>query len=303
MFTITVARPEEWPEAFQLVFAHLDEATRATRVANAQRLAAVGDLDAAGILVARADDRLCGAVVCAPLAGAGGILWPPNTTPGAAADVAEQLVQRALSWLRRKGSKVVQALLAPSERSLAAPLERVGFRHITSLQYLRHDLDNVAAPLQLPPHTSVECYTDTNAAVFHETLLRTYQHTQDCPELNGVRTIDEIIAGHKAQGEFDAGRWWLATTLQRPAGVLLVTKTFDEPAWDLSYVGVIPEARRQGLGRALTQLALREARAAEVSQLTLAVDARNIAAARLYENLGFHATQMRDVFLALLTAP
>src|SRR5262245_27186494 len=199
MFTITVAQPEEWPEAFQLVFAHLDEATRATRVANAQRLAEAGDLDAAGILVARANDRLWGAVVCAPLAGAGGILWLPNTTPGAGADVAEQLVEHVLTWLRRKGSKVVQALVAPAERPLAAPLERVGFRHITALQYLRHDLDNLTAPLQLPAHTTVECYTDANATVFHETLLRTYQHTQDCPELNGVRTIDEIITGHKAQ--------------------------------------------------------------------------------------------------------
>jgi ribosomal protein S18 acetylase RimI-like enzyme len=165
---------------------------------------------------------------------------------------------------------------------------------------MRHDLQDLEGALQLPADTTLETYDQTSAAVFRETLLRSYEHTQDCPELNGARTAEEVIAGHKAQGEFDPRRWWLASLAQRPAGVLLVTKVFDEPAWDLSYVGVAPEARRRGLGRALTQLALRQARAAGATQLTLAVDVRNTAARNLYADLGFYATETRAVFLTLL---
>src|SRR5205823_13675300 len=124
---------------------------------------------------------------------------------------------------------------------------------------------------------TVQTYDQSDAVVFQETLLRSYEGSQDCPELNGVRTAEEIITGHKAQGEFDPRRWWLVSLARRPAGVLLVTKVFDEPAWDLSYVGIVAEARRRGLARALTQLALWQARTAGATQLTLAVDVRNAA--------------------------
>src|SRR5438046_6663042 len=107
MVTIGTARPDEWTSAFQLVFQHLEGPVRATRVANAERLVRAGDLDAAGILVARHGAALCGAVVCVALAGAGGLLWPPNV--GADAAVADQLVSAGLSWLRQRGARVAQA--------------------------------------------------------------------------------------------------------------------------------------------------------------------------------------------------
>src|SRR5262249_43970584 len=155
--------------------------------------------------------------------------------------------------------------------------ERAGLRHVTTLHYLRHDLQDLGEP-QLPARATLQTYDAVDAALFHNTLLRTYEQTLDCPELNGARTIEEIIAGHQAQGEFDARRWWLAAERPeaerpeavRPAAVLLVTKVFGEAAWDLSYVGVVPQERRRGWGRALTQLALRQARAAQATQLTLA---------------------------------
>src|SRR5207247_6085165 len=158
---------------------------------------------------------LQGALVCVALAGAGGLLWPPNVAVGVGVAVADQLAAAALSPCQKRGAKVAQALLTPRELPLAAPLERAGFRHVTSLQYLRHDLHDVDKAVQLPADTTLETYDRTDTALFQETLLRTYEHTQDCPELNGARTADEIIAGHKAQGEFDPRRWWLARVAQR----------------------------------------------------------------------------------------
>lgn len=298
--TITPAKASEWPAAFQLLFRHLGSAERDTRIANGLRLAATGELTPDGIVVVHGAAGLVGAVVCVPLAGAGGLVWPPGVVeqPGRA-EIEDQLVQVGLSWLRGRGIKVAQALLAPAEASRAESLQRNGFRYTTRLQYLRHDLDklsNTAATIGF----TVQNYHPSLAAVFHETLLRTYEDTLDCPELNGARTVEEIVAGHQAQGEFDPGRWWLARLGDQPVGVLLATKMFDSLAWDLSYVGVVPQARRRGLARALTQLALAQARKAGASQLNVAVDVRNQPARHLYASLGFSATEQRDVYLALL---
>src|SRR5205823_11076464 len=108
-----------------------------------------------------------------------------------------------------------------------------------------------------------QTYETGDHVLFELTLLETYQGTLDCPEVNGVRTIAQIIEGHASQGAHDPGRWWLALAGDRPVGVLLLTELLEWNAWDLSYVGVVPEARRRGVGRELVCKALFEARAAE----------------------------------------
>jgi ribosomal-protein-alanine N-acetyltransferase len=69
--------------------------------------------------------------------------------------------------------------------------------------------------------------------------------------------------------------------------------------WEVAYVGVVPEARRRGVGRELMLHALVEARAAGVARLTLSVDARNQPAWALYRGLGFDPYDRRAVFLAV----
>ena len=81
--------------------------------------------------------------------------------------------------------------------------------------------------------------------------------------------------------------------------MLLLTELEDVDGWDLSYVGVVPEARRVGVGRDLVQKALAETKAAGASQLTLSVDTRNAPAWNLYAQLGFEVFDQREVFLAV----
>jgi len=301
MFHIISARPQDRRAALELLFQHLAQAERQARVGNAERLLDAGQLDPQGIFTACDETGLRGVLVAVPLAGAGGLIWPPQTAPAANKDVADKLIVAAKDWLRRRGAKLAQTLLAPEEATLAAPLLRSGFVHVTRLEYLRHHLADVCEPGSPCSRFAFQTYQPAIQAIFHETLLRSYEGSLDCPELSETRSIDEIIAGHQAQGQFDPGRWWLAWEGKRAVGVLLVTRAFDEPGWDLSYVGVTPEVRRRGLGRALTQLALRQARDAGAGQLTLAVDLRNLPARNLYAQLGFQPTSQRDVYLTFLT--
>jgi mycothiol synthase len=179
---------------------------------------------------------------------------------------------------------------------------RNGFSHVTRLLYLRHPLELTSQALAASERLLFRSYLQ-DAGQFHETLLRTYADSQDCPEVTGVRTIEEIIEGHQAQGKYDPERWWLALEESRPVGVLLLTDTPDLNSWDVSYVGVVPEGRGRGNGRRLLLKALLEARLGEATQLTLSVDARNQPALNLYRSLGFETIDEREVYLAIWRNP
>ncbi|MBR9763103.1 MAG: ribosomal protein S18-alanine N-acetyltransferase [Rhodobacteraceae bacterium] len=79
--------------------------------------------------------------------------------------------------------------------------------------------------------------------------------------------------------------------LQRPGGFLLARNAFDEA--EVLTIAVDPAARRQGLGRALMQAFLAEARARGAATALLEVAADNAAAIALYRATGFTRTGRR----------
>lgn len=291
------ARPEERADAFGLVFQYLATGDRDARVTTALQMIDKKEADPEGLFVAREGAGVVGALLCQPMPGAAAVAWPPQTRQRGRPEIEDELVRHAAGWLRTKGVKVAQALMPPSEAWMAAPLERHGFQHITRLWYLRKRV-NQDAHGPRPVGLELQTYLQ-GPELFHQTLLRSYEGTLDCPELTGVRTIGEIIEGHKAQGAFNPEVWWLALEAGRPVGVLLIAETPEWESWDVSYVGVVPEARRRGLGRTLVRLALAEARRRKAHHLTIAVDARNLPAQKLYEGLGFEPFDEREVFLAV----
>jgi mycothiol synthase len=295
------ARPEEWARAFQLIFQHVPKEDRQGLVRNALRLLRQGELDPTGIIVAPGStSSLLGAMVCLPVAGASALVWPPQAAEDSVRqEVEDQLLSYALAWLRQRGAKLGQTLLGQGESHLAVSLERHGFLHITSLCYMRHDLNLPPKRPTAAPALTYQTYSRCDRAIFHRTLLRSYEQTQDCPEVNGVRTLEEILQGHQAQGIHDPRHWWLALQGEEPVGVLLTAEVSEWQGWDLSYVGVVPEVRHRSIGREITRKSLEEARAAGASQITLAVDSRNLPAWKLYLDLGFESFDRREVYLAI----
>ena len=197
--------------------------------------------------------------------------------------------------------KTGETLLTPEERFLADPLLRNGFAEVTSLRFMRHDLNLPLSCLNVPTHLDYQTFSDDE--MFRQTLMRTYEGTQDCPEVNGVRRIEEVIEGHRSQGRFDPERWWLARENGVPVGVLMMTEMPESGDWETAYMGVVPEARRRGFGREILLHGLCEARAAEAPSVTLSVDSRNQPAWRLYRSLGFDPYDQRNVYLAIFALP
>lgn len=290
------AHVEDWGPAVRLIFQHLSPIERAGREAAALHHLGTGALDPQGLFVVREPGAVVGAVVCQSVPGATGLVWPPGVAPSHT-DAADLLALHAVDWLRAGGARVVQALLSPEEEPLAGPLERAGLARITDLWYLRHESGTVLGGISAPARAQFHALGSVGLAAFGPALEQTYEGTLDCPEVNGVRTLDEVLAGHRAQGRFDPDHWWLVTSDSTAVGVVIVAEMPETGEWELAYMGVVPRARRQGFGRELLLHVLTEARAADAPAVTLSVDARNRPAWQLYSSAGFEPHDRRAVYL------
>jgi mycothiol synthase len=293
-------RPDELPAAFRLLFQNAATNDQESRIVNALGLVRRGELDSQGLFVLRGRGQLLGAVLCLCLPGESALVWPPQCVPDKRRDLFEDALLRCvIDWLRAHGVRVAQALLSPEEAERAAALPRNGFDHVTHLLFLRRDLSLPPRRLKSPARLKYQTYNPSKPSLFHQTLQNTYKDTLDCPELNGVRRVEDVVVGHRGQSLFDPDLWLLALADGVPIGVLLLMRSPESHDWEISYVGVTPEARRRGFGRELVVKALAQARAAGAPNLTLSVDARNYPARELYDALGFETYDRREVFLAV----
>ncbi|MBY0227685.1 MAG: GNAT family N-acetyltransferase [Gemmataceae bacterium] len=287
------APPAERSAALARLLAHLPSSERDARRHGILDSLASGAIDSDGLLVLPSG----AAIMASPVAGAGGILWPPSPCSDHEASL---LVEAAVAWLRSRGARVAQSLAEPALAGRGLHLLANGFALATTLLNLFHplfltgEMMREGVPLRLDP------YDPRRPRLFHDTLEATYEGSLDCPELNGVRTVEEVIEGHLAQGRFDPAAWWLVHHRDEPAGVVIQCDHDATEERELAYIGIVPACRRLGLGRELMVRAIGETRAAGMSKLVLSVDERNRPAWALYDALGFEEASRHHVYLRVL---
>jgi ribosomal protein S18 acetylase RimI-like enzyme len=294
---LETARSDDWPAALALLFQHLDNEARDRNVCDVLTQLSSGALSPEGIFILRDGGQIVGAQMCVAVPGAMAFVWLPQCREGPGqVEREDQLVRHTAAWLRERGVKLAQALFACDAVPDTTALERHGFDHLTRLWYLRHKLGGAID--QAPSRLDIRS-ADTDTELFVATLLRTYEGTLDCPEINGVRTVAEILEGHRSQGQHDPALWWLASLYDQPAGVGIVARMPDTGEWDVAYIGVVPELRQRGIGRELMLRILHACRVEKVAGVTVSVDGRNMPACQLYRQLGFEPVDRREVFLAI----
>lgn len=246
--------------------------------------------DPRGLFVARDGPRVCGAILAQAMPGALGVIRPPRAEVPEAEDA---LVRAACEWLRAGGVKVCQAF-APADALL-----RNGFRHVTQLVFLRRAIDPDRDRMSPAEWLDGTRYHPELRERFVEALLATQAGTLDCPELDLARTPEEVVAGFDLPDGFSP--WHFRAYIDgRAAGL-----TLTEPGGgglELTYVGVVPDARGRGLGGRLLRRILHEAACAGFGTVELSVDVRNEPALRLYRRHGFAETDRREVLLVHLTS-
>lgn len=297
---ISVATPRQSEPALQLLFGHHQPASRAELVADALAQAAAEPATLAGFFVAHRGSRLVGAVWAQTFLGASAAVWPPALGAEEPESTVDQLLEAAVDYLQRAGVRIAQVLL-PWEDQAAIRMERAGFERFAELLYFacleKH------FPVYTPDSSLwFETYSPNNHQRFSHLIERTYQQTLDCPGLNGVRRMEDVMAGYRATGSFDARHWLIARGAEQDVGCVLLA---DHPAagnMELVYLGVAPEARGQGFGGQILRQAQWVARLAGRRQLVLAVDAQNNPAIEIYRAAGFFGWQRRSVYLRVFSS-
>ena len=239
-----------------------------------------------------------------------------------AVHVLESLLRTARLW----NVELVQAVIDDDSPFDVDALRRAGLSKLAKLYQMKIEFSAIEGLQEnLQYEHQAHCdrstpkvwrrYDLSDYSAWIDWMESTYIGTTDCPELNGVRTTSETFAGYLASsgvkiGEMDKPEWWalfdqengLASSKARQpkiaAAFLLGHSTSG--FWELSYMGVAPEFRGQGLGNATLQQALWIAQSNNVQQLWLAVDDRNLNAIRLYQRNGFEVTRALEAwFLAI----
>jgi ribosomal protein S18 acetylase RimI-like enzyme len=261
-----------------------------------------GEITRDNFLVVRDGERISGLLVYSASAGAAGQVWLPQVAPGYPAEVmADALLREGLRRLQQGGASFIQAQLREGEGPTACLL-RVGFSHVSALATLYHPLYSVRTEDESDPPPVLlryQTFTEEAGPLFRQILISTYEGTLDFPELNYLRSPEEVLESHRRHGTYHPEQWYLAWEGEKPVGILLLVAMPDWDEWELSYVGVVAEARGRGIGKELVRHAIRQARQLQTSRLLVAVDTRNGPAHLLYARLGFLPVEEQQVYLLI----
>lgn len=225
----------------------------------------------------------------------------PVSAPGVDAAALVQLVAGIGQHAVGRGITVVQAMLPPSQVDDIRALHLAGFKDLAQLVYMRRSIEK--AP-QVRERQELEWlhHGQFDGQRLGRVIESAYGQSLDCPQLEGVREVSDVIAGHKACGRFCPNCWWIVVRSGQDAGCILVNDHDHNSDADVIYMGVAPEHRGAGLGRAMIGRAICQAHQRGRSGITLAVDDLNTYAKTIYESFGFVEVQRR-LAMAMLAKP
>lgn len=203
---------------------------------------------------------------------------------------------------------LIQALVTPAEQWAAAACIEAGMKQIAELSYQKLALPKevplvpeLAPGVDLRPAGEIE--QPGARAALARALEQSYIGTLDCPELCGLREIDDVIDSHHATGQHDPALWWVVYRNGQPEGALLLSPFPDLGAVELVYLGIGPSLRGSGLGSTLMARAIRAAIECGAAEMTCAVDTQNLRALKLYRGLGFRSIDRRVALVRSVIAP
>jgi GNAT superfamily N-acetyltransferase len=210
-----------------------------------------------------------------------------------------ELVLTGLEEVRGRGSKLAQAIMGVNDSLLASACEYAGFDKLAILTYMERATSTTSPQFSIADVSMLSSLDSTEEEI-RNVLQETYIGSLDCPKIHGLRTIEDIIRGHRGQGVVDSQLWTIASLNNIPAGILILNPVQEAACMELIYLGCTPQSRGQGVGNALMQLAIQQTQAVGISRITLAVDSENSPAISLYARWNFKPTYNRITFIKKL---
>jgi ribosomal protein S18 acetylase RimI-like enzyme len=232
-----------------------------------------------------AQGRMIAMCMWVPSAGKTALLFSPAVKGDG--EATSGCAREALIDAKSAGVLLVQVMLEPGDALGQKAFSDAGLWQLAHLQYMERKPPMLVPNVTLPEGITLEPYSAATHEAFKLAIQESYIETQDCPGLSGLRDMEDVIAGHKAVGPFDPQLWSLVMERSEAIGVLLLADVPARNALELVYLGLSPRARGRGLGRMLMNRVLSIASRRSFAVTTLAVDANNLAAAKLYRRCGY----------------
>jgi mycothiol synthase len=293
------ARRDETQAALRLILGSPVELAGDEQVVDFLRFAMYRRIDLDQMWLAEDGRSILWAILPVVSAGRTMLLFSPSfVDPGLAEAVIPALVEKVLEGYAT-GVQLAQVLVDPGDDAVIDLYQGQGFVRLAELVYLSRDLHRMDPPSLLPGWHWLIYQPDTYR-LFAQTIAASYEGSCDCPGLTGVRTIEDVLEGHKAVGQFDPNLWYLLCEGGEAVGVSLLNRSPHSESIELVYFGLVPRARGRGLGNLLMRHTLAAASTANAQQLTLAVDAINAPALRLYHRHGLRQVCSRIALMRQL---
>lgn len=289
---VRAAREEEYEAAARCILAPPGGGDGADEghVREFARLADVHRDSAGGTLLAEQGGRVISAVLPVVSPGKTMLLFLPGWPDAPAkADATRAMVEQVCARGAAEGVHLAQSLLEPNHSSAQSLLMSCGFERLAELLYMQATFSRQPAPPATPAGFTWVTYAPEVHELFARGIMGSYERSMDCPALNGLRDINDIMAGHRATGAFDPSLWIALCEGDAVAAVLLLCRVPRTDVLELVYVGLVPAYRGKGLGDLLMRRAVVATRESGCARLSLAVDAQNMPALKLYWRHGMQA--------------
>ncbi len=218
---------------------------------------------------------------------------------GAAPELIEATIRRALEEAFSNGCALVQCTLESPRARSGEPHRLPGMQHLATLAGMERAIraGESPAPVQWPLGVELQSIERAGMAALTAVIPRTHLGTLDCPNLAGLRTTEDTLAGYQALGRFEPSRWAVLLRHGCPIGAALVSPVEDRSA-QLIYLGLVPEGRGLGMGHLLVRECIRAAAKLGERFLSLSCDMANAPALHIYRKAGFSITLQREAFIA-----
>lgn len=245
-------------------------------------------------------DHLHGCIFWQPTADGGALIAPPTVWGNLrrqALRTGRALFSAAVSDCYQHQRQFALCLVETTDQ-FAQQIVSIGeaITHVSDVLTLERAIAPREPPGAPPPprETAIHFAHHTRKR-FLTTFIASQTKSRDCPALAALRTPEQAFATFEAEQGPPNVQGFLWRWSDKDAGVLFLKQTTDS-SLEISYLGVIPEMRRQGLARAMLSQALHLSQSNHLSKIRVLVDVQNSPARALYETAQFVETARFSLF-------
>ncbi|MEW4562629.1 GNAT family N-acetyltransferase [Bremerella sp. JC770] len=255
-----------------------------------------GKISFDGLMTATRGNRVVSSIWCLSQPGRIGAIWGPGILADEADSTAHLLIRQAIQFAKQRDCHLLQSLVGQENRAAGNLLVSSGFQSITLLSHLEAVAEDVQAE---PPRSDLKfrrCQ-DFRSEAFRTLVSQTYDSSLDCPELDGMRDVEDVLAGYYATSHQSTYNWYTLENDNEMMGVIITAHHSETQQLELIYFGLTPRFRKLGLGSEMIRFVLQLAQFLGCRSTITGVDQRNTPAMALYRHFGFEQFDSKELLL------